>query len=253
MILVVLISALAAGAVLLWSGPRRPTGQGSGPRDLPGPGPATGEDDRVAGARPGEDRADPPWWRRALAGRRSARARSTELALVDGLAAALESGLPVPRAVGLVVRDGSAGPASQAWAGLARAADEGQQLAPAWQRLARQTGSPVLSSVARAWQVAALTGAPLADALRVSAHVARERHRLHRAVEVATAGPRATVAVLTLLPLAGMGLAAVLGASPAALYGHPVAQASAGCGAVLILLGQVWVRRMVSAVVRRAS
>lgn len=102
--------------------------------------------------------------------------------------------------------------------------------------------------MARAWRVAALTGAPLARAVRVSAHVSRERRRLERAVQVATAGARATVTVLTLLPVAGVGLAAVLGVSPLVLYSHPVALASAGAGALLVVVGQLWSRRLVGRV-----
>lgn len=191
-------------------------------------------------------------WRQRWGRGGSARMRSAELALVDGLASALDAGLPVPRAVRLAVEETGPG-AGSGWGNLSRAAAEGQQLAPAWQRLARQTGSPTVAAVARAWRISALTGAPLADALRVSAHVARERQRLARAVEVATAGPRASVTVLSLLPLAGVALAAVLGVGPSTLYGHPLAQASAGTGALLVLVGQVWVRRMVSAVVGRMS
>lgn len=180
--------------------------------------------------------------------------RAVELQVLDGLAAALEAGLPVPQAVTLALArvDGagptSPGPTAAGWGELTRAAQEGQALAPVWHRLARRSGSPTLASVARAWQVAALTGAPIARAIRVSAHAARERRRLERAVDVATAGARATVTVLTLLPLAGVGLAAVLGVSPAALYSHPVALASALGGTVLVLLGQLWSRRMVARV-----
>ncbi|WP_134772332.1 type II secretion system F family protein [Ornithinimicrobium flavum] len=181
-------------------------------------------------------------WRGAGADRR---ARMAELQVLDGLAAALEAGLPVSRAVQLAV--GGSDPGG-AWEQLAGAAAEGRQLGAAWTRLARQTGSPTLASVSRAWRVAELTGAPLAAALRVSAHAGRERARLTRALQVAVAGPRATVAVLTALPLAGVGLAAVLGVGPAALYGHPVAHASVGTGAVLLLAGQVWVRRLVATV-----
>jgi tight adherence protein B len=170
------------------------------------------------------------------------RVQAAELQVLDGLAAALEAGLPVSRAVQLAVEEADH---DDAWAALGRVAAEGRQLSTAWARLARHTSSPTLASVARAWRVAELTGAPLADALRVSAHAGRERGRLSRALQVAVAGPRATVSVLTALPLAGAGLAAVLGVGPSALYGHPVAQASVGLGAVLILVGQLWVRRLV--------
>lgn len=186
---------------------------------------------------------------------RAERRRDVELQVLDGLAAALEAGLPVPQAVGLAVSQVDRSPVRQddtgfsvGWDELTRAAGQGQALAPVWHRLARRTGSPTLHSVARAWRVAALTGAPLAGAIRVSAHASRERRRLERAVQVATAGARATVTVLTLLPLAGVGLAMVLGVPPTSLYSHPVALAGAGAGAALIVVGQAWSRRMVARV-----
>lgn len=245
-----LLGLLAGLVLLLWL----PGGGGGDGRALAGrrgrqAGWVSGVEGRIAGALAQVSVAG------GSAGRRR-RAHATELQVLDGMAAALEAGLPVARGVRLAVADvgPGLGPSSAAaWSALGRAASEGQQLGPAWERLARHTRSPTLVSVARAWRVADLTGAPLAEALRVSAHAARERHRLGRAVEVAVAGPRATVTVLTLLPVAGVGLAAVLGVGPAQLYGDPVAQAAVGCGAVLLLLGQAWVRRLVAGVLRGTS
>lgn len=265
----VLAGLLAAAAVLLWTGPAAvvvPTSSREAATCTPTAGsPATtgaAGDRRRASAREEVQR------RLGLLGaRRVDRARDLELRVLDGLAAALEAGLPVPRAVSLAVsgltcsarpprRRRGRRPAQgerttlSGWDELARAADQGQALAPVWQRLARREGSQTLSSVARAWRVAALTGAPLARAVRVSAHVCRERRRLERAVQVATAGARATVTVLTLLPLAGVGLAAVLGVHPLTLYSHPLALLGAGAGALLTLVGQLWSRRLVHQVVR---
>lgn len=249
-----LLGVMAGLALLLWlpgagreravevdSGAEGGGPQARGPRD-PLAGWLSGLRERTGGIR-------------GSAGARR-RERATELQVLDGLAAALEAGLPVARGVRLAVADvwrGQRPSSTAAWDALGRAASEGQQLGPAWERLARHTRSPTLVAVARAWRVADLTGAPLAGALRVSAHAARERHRLGRAVEVAVAGPRATVAVLTLLPVAGVGLAAVLGVGPDQLYGDPVALAAVGSGAVLLLLGQVWVRRLVDRVLRGTS
>lgn len=242
LLLPALVGAAAAAVVLLWSGP----GAGGGPV--------------APSARPERTsvRQDVDRLLRRLGVGEAARARERELQVLDGLAAALEAGLPVPRAVTLAVAGATPGsrPAADrregwpadGWDDLVRAAGDGQALAPAWQRLARRSGSPTLASVARAWRVAALTGAPLARAVRVSAHVSRERRRLERAVQVATAGARATVTVLTLLPVAGVGLAAVLGVSPLVLYSHPVALASAGAGALLVVVGQLWSRRLVGRV-----
>ncbi|MDO5740670.1 MAG: type II secretion system F family protein [Ornithinimicrobium sp.] len=174
-----------------------------------------------------------------------------EVMLLDGVAAALEAGLPTEQALAVVLdaQSRSAGESS-AWAELRRAAREGQALAPAWARLARRTASPTVMSVSRAWAVASATGAPLAAAARSSAQAARERHRLQRAIQIATAGARATALVLSLLPIAGVGLAAIVGIGPAALYASPVALASAGVGLGLLVVGHLLVGRLVAGVVR---
>jgi tight adherence protein B len=263
-----LAGLLAAAAVMFWTGPAAvrsltPSREVATSTSTDGT-PATAG--TPGGPRRASVREDLGRWLGRLGARSADRTRDLELRMLDGLAAALEAGLPVPRAVVLAVSGAasSARPSrrrrgrgrrgewarTSGWDELARAAAQGQALAPVWQRLARREGSQTLSSVARAWRVAALTGAPLARAVRVSAHVCRERRRLERAVQVATAGARATVTVLTLLPLAGVGLAAVLGVPPLTLYSHPLALAGAGAGAVLTLVGQLWSRRLVSQVVR---
>jgi tight adherence protein B len=235
---------LAAGAVLVW--PAGPPVAALGPADdWRGSGAQT-----RAGARAAAVDGRSLRLHRLLRLRRPpARPGAVEeVQLLDGLAAALEAGLPTGQAVEVALgRDASAG-ASLPWPDLVRAAREGQPLGPAWQRLARRTGSLTLASVARAWTVAAVTGAPVAAAVRSSAHAARERHRLERAVEAATAGARATARVLGLLPLGGVALAAMLGIGPVTLYAHPLAGASAALGLVLLLSGHLLVRRMVHGV-----
>lgn len=196
------------------------------------------------------------WCRRRLRGAAAETRQALELQVLDGLASALDAGLPVDRALAAslagATQDGAGRAERAAWGQIARAAQDGHALAPAWQRLARRTGSPTVASVARSWRVATLTGAPLAASLRVSAHASRERRRLERAVEVATAGARATVTVLTLLPLAGIVLASVMGVGPVSLYGSPVALAGLATGAVLLGVGHLMVRRMVDRVRQEA-
>lgn len=243
-----LVAALTAAAVLLWPAV---AGRSRSTRDA---GPA------LAGPRPAQPPARRPSpWRWPVPARlhpwRSSRVSAAEeVQLLDGLAAALEAGLPTDHAVRVALEPVlPAGPDGAAWSDLARAAQEGQPLGPAWQRLARRTGSRTAASVARAWTVAAVTGAPVAAAVRTSAHAARERRRLERAVETATAGARATATVLGLLPLAGVGLAGLLGVGPLSLYSHPLAMASAGLGVVLLVVGHLTVRRMVAGVLRGVS
>lgn len=175
-----------------------------------------------------------------------------EIHLLDALAAALEAGLPTHQALTLALDSAaSAGEVPESWADLRRSAALGLPLAQAWARLARRSGSPTLGAAARAWGVATASGAPLATSVRSGAHAARERARLVRAVEVATAGARASVTVLSLLPVAGVGLAAVLGVGPAQLYGTVPAVASATLGVVLLVVGHAVTRAMVGRVLGR--
>lgn len=247
-----LLAVGVAAVVLVWPGrvvhEDRALGQMTDGRRAP-TRIAGGAEARTSGADlRGLWRASRRWLRGSAADERQA----LELQVLDGVAAALDAGLPVGRSLTASIAGATGHGADrsdrQAWALLRRAAQEGHALAPAWERLARQTGSSTAAAVARSWRVASLTGAPLAASLRVSAHASRERHRLERAVDVATAGARATVTVLSLLPLAGIVLAAVLGVGPAALYGSPVALASLAAGGVLLVVGHLLVRRMVDQV-----
>ncbi|WP_298749078.1 type II secretion system F family protein [uncultured Serinicoccus sp.] len=245
----VVLAVLAATAVLVGGVPRLP-----------------GRPGRPGATEPSRADRTPPLLRRPRSllprlalrslgrDRAGVEAAAEELEVVDTVAAALEGGLPVSRAVGLALERARPAPrkGGPEWAVVARAAREGEPLAPAWDRVARRAGTPTLGAVARSWQVASRSGAPLAEALRVSAHTARERRRLENAVEAASAGARATATVLTCLPLAGIALAAVLGVPPTVLYATPTAWACLAAGATLLLLGQVLVRRLVADVLRSA-
>jgi Flp pilus assembly protein TadB len=65
-------------------------------------------------------------------------------------------------------------------------------------------------------------------------------------VGVAVAGPRATVTVLTVLPLTGPAFGLACGIDPATLYlGSPIATAAAVAGLTLIAVGRLWCSRMI--------
>lgn len=246
------LGALAAGAVLAWPGRHVPGPDGRergahGP-EVPRRGGAV--DHRPAG-RAAATRS--LWVFRAPTSRRRPRG-PLEVHLLDALAAALEAGMPTDRALCLALDSAAAVDRLPAdWAELRRAAELGLPLAPSWARVARRTGSTTAASAGRAWAVATASGAPLAAAVRSAAQAARERHRLLRVVETTTAGARATVAVLTLLPVAGVGLASLLGVDPLRLYATPAALASAVLGLVLLAVGHVVVRAMVARVVGGAA
>ncbi|WP_460461259.1 type II secretion system F family protein, partial [Angustibacter peucedani] len=100
-----------------------------------------------------------------------------------------------------------------------------------------------------AWRLADRTGAPLADLLDGAAAAARDDRAVAGEVEVALAGPRATVRLLTALPLGGLALGQLMGAHPVlVLLGTTPGRACAVLGAGLLLVGRSWMRRLVSAV-----
>ncbi|MGO0576486.1 type II secretion system F family protein [Ornithinimicrobium panacihumi] len=247
------LAVLAALAVLVW--PSRASGRGSGQgveeRRAVLRGPTGGRR-----ARGGDERGPLRPLRGAGAWlfdrwRRSGDRWSEEVRILDGLAAGLEAGLPTAQALAVTLEAAaSGGRRSWEWEPLVRAAREGQDLATAWARVGRRTGSHVLEGVARSWRVAASTGAPLATAVRSSAASAREHRRLARAIRSASAGARATVLVLSLLPVAGVAMAALIGIGPMELYGSPVSAASAALGVVLLGVGHLIVHRLVRHVMK---
>jgi tight adherence protein B len=113
------------------------------------------------------------------------------------------------------------------------------------------TGVPeVLRSLAACWEVCSTTGSGLAASVdRLSDGMrAVEAHR--RAVDAELAGPRATAGLLAVLPLAGIGLAAALGAHPLQVLLHtPVGVVCLLGGLALDALGLLWTRRLVQGAV----
>lgn len=201
-------------------------------------------------------RADPVQLFRQWRQRRhhSAAVTSGVLALLEGIAPALEAGLPPAVAVRLSGAALGTGidPATQRLvAMLADACEQGGPIAPVWRAWAVQTGSPDLAFVAAAWQLTELTGAPLADAVQRAVVSLREARERTRRVHVAVAGPKATVVVLTVLPLTGPAFGLACGVPPAELYvSSPISTAAAAVGLVLIWAGRLWCRRLVESATR---
>ncbi|MDV3222651.1 type II secretion system F family protein [Intrasporangium sp.] len=201
-------------------------------------------------------RADPVelirTWRQARQRTRSVTAGV--LALLEGIAPALEAGLPPAVAVrlsGSSVGTGRDAQTELLVAELAEACELGGPIAPVWRAWAASTGSPDLSFVAAAWQLTELTGAPLADAVQRAVVSVREARERTRRVHVAVAGPRATVVVLTVLPLTGPAFGLACGVPPSELYlASPVSAAAAFVGVVLIWVGRLWCRRLVESATR---
>lgn len=139
-----------------------------------------------------------------------------------------------------------------AWAGgMASAAADGATLGSLWREAADSAGSAELLLLAQAWSLTEEMGAPLAQAVRTTAGLLEARVAHERRLTTAVAGARATVNLLTVLPIGGPLLALVLGIGPGELYGgSPLAQGGLVLGLCLAATGRWWVRRMVRAVGR---
>ncbi len=170
------------------------------------------------------------------------------LPLLDGVAAALRAGLTPEQALRMSLQDSTDSRVHVALEPVLDAAAQGCPLGGVWQRVARKQGNADLSALARAWTLSERLGCPLSDAVAASAQMSRSRTVLEQRLDAATAGARATTTLLSVLPIAGMGLALLLGLSPVRLYGNPLGLASAGSGLVLLCVGRWVVARMVASV-----
>lgn len=181
----------------------------------------------------------------AAAGRSGDGSAGQWLPVLDQLCAALRSGLPPAEAVAMA-RTGAGLPVREALAVVLEAARDGRPCAPAWARVVRSSSAPELALVARSWAVSERLGAPLADAVESASRALRSRRDLDSKLETATAGARTTAAILTLLPVAGVGLALLMGIGPATLYGSWPALCSLAGGLLLLAVGRVVVTGMIS-------
>lgn len=197
------------------------------------------------------------------------------LAVLDALGPAMKAGLAPALALRLASAPQSRGPGSATGArragdsltaDLVAAGELGRPLAPVWAEAAARNAvgsrgnavgsrgsgraSAELGLVASAWALSERLGAPVADAVRLAGGQVRERRQRRQRVQVALAGPRATITVLTVLPLGGPLLALMVGVRPGALYSSPVAQVSVFLGLALMGVGRWWCSRMVATLER---
>lgn len=104
------------------------------------------------------------------------------------------------------------------------------------------------SELAACFDIAEASGCPLADVLTRFAAQLEAEDDADAARQTALAGPKATVRLLTWLPLMGLGLGAALGVDPlATLLGTPLGLAALFGGVVLTAAGRAWSARLVSA------
>jgi tight adherence protein B len=177
------------------------------------------------------------------------------LALLEAIAPALEAGI-APAAALLIAADSRCDPGrpdqlDAMVRAMASSAADGRKLGPLWREASEAAGSAELLLLAQAWSLTEDMGAPLAQAVRTTAGLLEARIAHERRLTAAIAGAKATVNVLTVLPIGGPLLALVLGIGPAELYGSSrLTQGSLALGLCLAVIGRWWVGRMVRAVAR---
>lgn len=106
-------------------------------------------------------------------------------------------------------------------------------------------GDGELVPLGRAWQVAADSGAPLAEVvLRVAGDIAARVTR-RRDVSAAVAGARSSAALLAVLPVLGLLLGAAMQAHPLeVLFGSPAGRLLCVVGVALDACGLAWTHRL---------
>lgn len=102
--------------------------------------------------------------------------------------------------------------------------------------------------LAACFDIAEASGCPLADVLARFAAQLEVEADAEAARQTALAGPKATVSLLTWLPVMGLGLGMALGVDPLAiLIGTPLGMAALAAGVALTVAGRVWSARLVHA------
>ncbi|TQN28709.1 tight adherence protein B [Haloactinospora alba] len=194
--------------------------------------------------RAGELRERAGAWFDAVSGRGRGRRQRAVVELCRILAAELRAGRTPAEALASSVSRIDPVVAAE-FAPLANVAWPGEDLTLTLGTMAHRSGSAGLGYLAACWRVSSDTGAGLAGVVeRLADSLARDEAQ-RREFSAQLAGPRSTALLLSVLPGAGVVMAALVGASPVAfLFTTP---AGWGCllgGAALNVAGVCWINRM---------
>jgi tight adherence protein B len=167
--------------------------------------------------------------------------------LLGLLAAPVEAGVPPAVALAAVEPSARDGPLAGLVSDLVDAAGAGRPLAAVWAGWAARWDNSSVGFVGRAWSLSEEAGAPLVDALAAAVDGVQARRRAREHLLTAVAGPRASMRVLSLLPLAGPVVGLACGVGPRALYLSSAAgTVSLALGLVLAALAAAWSRRILA-------
>ncbi len=188
----------------------------------------------------------------AAGARRERRLLSSLGTAVAALSAELRAGQPEPAAF----RAAAATVEPELAVLLARAADVAADAGDVASALRTADDQPILPGavrssmrrVAAAWAVSRDCGASVGSVLDHVEDDLRAHRRRSQHIEAQLAGPRATAALLSLLPLLGVALGGAVGARPVAvLFGTPAGELALLVGVAFGIAGVLWTARIVRA------
>jgi len=197
-------------------------------------------------------------WVRALLARevrRGRRRRGWVADFAELSAVGLDAGLPAAEAARLACDVGGSAATRPEFATLGEqitvAQEHGSPIGHCLSRVAE--GDRDLAFLAAAWSLTDEFGVAAAPAARASAAVLRERAASEDRRTVLAAGPRASMWLLTLLPLSGPLVAMVLGLPVGDVYGSAASLVAAVGGLLLTGLGWLWSRTVLRRALRPAE
>ncbi|MEV7911316.1 type II secretion system F family protein [Streptomyces griseus] len=196
------------------------------------------------------------WLRRRAGAREAEKAADAVAALCGAVVGELRAGREPGQALLFALREGlgedspsaaaSGGRLGEAEAAVLAAARFGGDVPAALRQAAAGPGLAGLSGMAACWRVAVDGGAGLATGLERLEAALREDRRRREELRAQLAGAWSTVVVLALLPVAGLGLGAALGADPLRVLLHtPGGLVCLAAGAFLEAAGLFWACRIV--------
>lgn len=187
------------------------------------------------------------WLRERCRRQERERAADAVMALCGAAVGELRAGREPGQALLVAARDASEA-LGGAEAAVLAAARFGGDVPGALRQAADGPGREGLAGVAACWRVAVDGGAGLAAGLDRLEGALRADRRRREELRAQLAGAWSTVVVLALLPVAGLGLGAALGADPLRVLLHsPGGLACLAAGGLLETAGLMWARRIVRA------